>query len=103
MGGKSDWQGDSAHFIDGLLAIAQGLLLIGLSALTMFIVYIPLSIAMITIFGIIGSTCFLYGIEALRANCNETSGDESQTSDEKLKSLIKKRGIINLSKSKSKR
>jgi hypothetical protein len=57
-----------AHIIEGLLAIAQGLFLIGLSAIVMFFVYAPLSLAMIIIFGIIGSICFLCGIESIRNN-----------------------------------
>jgi type IV secretory pathway TrbL component len=57
---------DVNNFIEGLLAIAQGLLLVALSALTMFVVYVPLSLAVIAIFGIIGSICFFYGVETLR-------------------------------------
>jgi hypothetical protein len=56
----------SENIIDGILAILQGLFLIGLSAIAIFFVYPPLSIAMIAIFGIIGSICFLCGVESLR-------------------------------------
>jgi ABC-type enterochelin transport system permease subunit len=57
----------NTNMIEGLLAITQGLLLVGLSALAMFVVYLPLSIAVTMIFGVVGSICFLYGIESLRA------------------------------------
>ena len=62
MDGALKWE----KIIDGLLAILQGLFLIVLSAIAMFFVYTPLSLAMIVIFGIIGSLCFLCGIESLR-------------------------------------
>ena len=58
---------NSTTIIEGLLAIGEGLLLLGLSALTLFIVYMPLSLAVIAIFSIIGSICLFYGIETLRA------------------------------------
>jgi hypothetical protein len=56
----------SENIVDGILAILQGIFLIGLSAIAIFFVYAPLSIAMIAIFGIIGSICFLCGVESLR-------------------------------------
>lgn len=58
--------------IEGLLAILQGLLLIALSAITLFIVYLPLSLAMVIIFAVVGSICFYYGVESVLGHNKES-------------------------------
>ncbi|MEW6735675.1 MAG: hypothetical protein AB1489_30570 [Acidobacteriota bacterium] len=61
---------DRQKIIEGLLAIAQGLLLFGLSVLVLLIVYLPLSLAIAMIFGVVGSICLFYGINSLVAKTN---------------------------------